>query len=107
VHNDGQQVALYFDAKTNMLSKYELIYPDALEGDDAAEIIFNVYTDVAGLKFPEGWTWGQAGEVVGKFKYDVKFNEKFDDKLFDTSDAGFTKVAFAQPGQVGTEKLAD
>jgi glyoxylase-like metal-dependent hydrolase (beta-lactamase superfamily II) len=107
VHNDGQQVALYFDAKTNMLSKYELIYPDALEGDDAAEIIFNGYTDVAGLKVPAGWTWKQAGEVVGRFKYDVKFNEKFDDKLFETSDAGFTKVAFAQPGQVATEKLAD
>ncbi|MEX2148835.1 MAG: hypothetical protein WD793_01350 [Steroidobacteraceae bacterium] len=40
---DTQQVALYIDAASGLMSKYELIFVDALTGEEASEIIFSDY----------------------------------------------------------------
>ena len=36
---DTQQVAVYVDAKTNLVSKYELIFVDGIEGEESSEIM--------------------------------------------------------------------
>ena len=51
-HTDNTPLALYFDAQTNLLTKYELLFNDPLIGDDSAEIIFSDYQTVGGLKVP-------------------------------------------------------
>ena len=40
---DTQQVAVYVDAATGLVSKYELIFVDPLTGEEASEIIFGDY----------------------------------------------------------------
>ena len=40
---DTQQVALYVDAKTGLVSKYELVFTDPLRGQEASEIMFSDY----------------------------------------------------------------
>ena len=109
VHADGSQIALYVDRGTKLLSKYELMYPDAITGDDAAEIIYDGFTTVNGVKVPTGWTWKQAGQVVGKFKYKVQVNPKLDDSTFAMDATGYQKAPAnnAAARQVGVQKLAE
>ena len=49
VHQDPVQMSLYVDATTNLLTKYEMIYPDTVTGDDASELSFADYRKVGAL----------------------------------------------------------
>jgi glyoxylase-like metal-dependent hydrolase (beta-lactamase superfamily II) len=112
VHVDGLQMALYVDAKTNLISKYELIYQDTIAGDEASEIYFDGYRKVGALLAPSTFVWKQADEVVAKWTYDVDFNPQFADTTFDDTTDGI-RVLPANPAQaaqqrrVGVEKLGD
>jgi glyoxylase-like metal-dependent hydrolase (beta-lactamase superfamily II) len=109
VHQDGFQMALYIDGKSHLISKYELIYPDALTGDEASEIMYEGYKKVGGIMVPSKWVWKQAGEVIANYNYDVAFDQQLADSLFDVKPDGFT----AQPANaaaqraVGVEKIGD
>ncbi len=59
---DTQQVALYVDAATGLVSKYELIFVDSLEGVEASEIIFGDYQKVGNYQVPRRWINRQLGE---------------------------------------------
>jgi glyoxylase-like metal-dependent hydrolase (beta-lactamase superfamily II) len=50
----GDLISLYFDAQTNLLSKYELLAADALLGDVTVETAFPAYTTVGGIPLPTG-----------------------------------------------------
>ena len=50
---DTQQVALYVDASTALVSKYELVFTDPLRGQSASEIIFSDYASAGKLKVPK------------------------------------------------------
>ncbi len=105
---DAQQVALYVDAKTGLLSKYELIFTDALTGEDASEIIFADYTTSGKLKVPQTWRWHIAGEKQAQYKVVAEFNPVIPEDTFTVADAGFTRVT--PPPQTfdpSVEKLAD
>jgi len=112
VHVDGLQMALYVNAKTNLISKYELIYPDTLTGDEASEIYFDDYRKVGDLMVPSTFRWKQADDVVAKWTYDVAFNPPIADTTFDDRTDGF-RVLAVNPGQaaqqrkVAVEKLGD
>ena len=43
---DTQQVAVYVDSASGLVSKYELIFVDPLTGEEASEIMFGDYTRV-------------------------------------------------------------
>lgn len=90
---DTQQVALYVDAKTNLISKYELIFTDPLTGEDASEIMFSDYTTSGTLKVPQKWSWRIAGEHQASYTAKVEFNPAVSDKSFELSDSGFRKVS--------------
>jgi glyoxylase-like metal-dependent hydrolase (beta-lactamase superfamily II) len=111
VHVDGLQMALYVDAKTNLISKYELIYPDAVTGDEASEIYFEGYHKVGTLQVPATFLWKQAGDVVAKWSYEVEFNPQLADATFDDKTDGFrltpNPALAAQQRKVGVEKLGD
>ena len=67
---DTQQVALYVDAATGLVSKYELIFVDSLEGVEASEIIFGDYQKVGHYQVPRRWINRQLGE--DQTRYTVK-----------------------------------
>jgi len=89
---DTQQVALYVDARTALISKYELVFTDPLRGQEASEIMFSDYTSAGKLKVPQTWTWRFAGDVVARYKVQAQFNAADTDRAFEMADAGFRKV---------------
>ena len=105
---DTQQVALYVDARTNLVSKYELVFTDPLRGQSASEIIFSDYATAGKLKVPQTWTWRFAGDVVARYKVNAQFNSGDIGKSFDVADAGFSKASALPPVlKPSVEKLAD
>ncbi len=105
---DGNQLAVYVDAQSNLISKYELLFPDTLTETDAAEIIFSGYRAVDGVQFPSSWRWRLAGQQVADYTIaDVKLNAKLDDSLF-AKPADFTETPpFPQGRSLTVAKLAE
>ena len=105
---DTQQVALYVDAGTGLVSKYELVFTDPLRGQSASEIIFSDYASAGKLKVPQTWTWRLAGDVIARYKVKAQFNAGDIDKAFEMADTGFSKVsALPLTLKPSVEKLAD
>ena len=105
---DSQQVALYADAKTGLLSKYELVFTDPLTGEEASEIMFSDYTTSGKLRVPQSWVWRQAGDIQARYRVQVEFNPVVSEKTFEVTAAGFV-TAKAPPLNLepNVEKLAD
>src|SRR5688572_7723134 len=57
---DTQQVAVYVDSSSHLVSKYELIFVDPLAGDEASEIVFGNYVASGNQRVPTTWTFMQA-----------------------------------------------
>jgi glyoxylase-like metal-dependent hydrolase (beta-lactamase superfamily II) len=89
---DTQQVALYLDSKSGLVSKYELVFTDPLTGDEAAEILFSDYTTSGPLKVPRKWMWRIAGETQASYDVNVQFNPAISDSNFQVADSDFQKV---------------
>jgi glyoxylase-like metal-dependent hydrolase (beta-lactamase superfamily II) len=72
---DGTMWTLYFDAATNLVTKYENLDTDARVGDVTQEFIFRDYTTVGGVKIPAGRIVRRGGEIVQDFKVsDIQIN---------------------------------
>jgi glyoxylase-like metal-dependent hydrolase (beta-lactamase superfamily II) len=107
VHQDAVQMSLYIDARTNLISKYEMIYPDTVSGDEASELNFADYRKVGALLVPSTFVWKQAGDVTAKWTYDVAFDPQLADTAFDDKTEGFRVQAAPAPRSVSVEKLGD
>lgn len=82
---DGSQIALYFDAQTNLLTKYETVGDRFLEGVSAAENIFSDYRDAGNVKMPFHVVTKIGNEISTDLKYtEIKFNIRPDEALFET-----------------------
>lgn len=105
---DSNQLAVYLDAQTNLVTKYEILFPDTLTETDAAEIIFSGYHAVNGVQFPSSWRWRLAGQQVADYTIaDVKVNAKLDDSTF-AKPTDFTETPpFPQGRALSVAKLAD
>jgi glyoxylase-like metal-dependent hydrolase (beta-lactamase superfamily II) len=105
---DTQQVAVYVDSASHLVSKYELIFVDPLAGDDASEIVFGNYVASGGQRVPTIWTWMQAGQKVADAKITVELNPSISDDAFKVTAAGYQQVE-PQPDTLPAEveKLAD
>jgi glyoxylase-like metal-dependent hydrolase (beta-lactamase superfamily II) len=105
---DTQQVALYLDASTALVSKYELIFTDPLTGDDASEILFGDYTNAGKFRVPQTWINRLAGETSGRFKLKVEINPAITDQSFEVAADGYADVQ-PLPDNLpeNVEKLAD
>jgi glyoxylase-like metal-dependent hydrolase (beta-lactamase superfamily II) len=79
---DTQQVALYIDAKSGLVSKYELLFVDSLTGVEASEIIFGDYQQAGGYQVPRRWTNRQAGEDQTRYTVQAEFNPAVTDESF-------------------------
>jgi len=105
---DTQQVALFVDAKTNLVSKYELVFTDPLRGQQASQIIFGSYASAGKLKVPQQWSWRFAGDLVARYRVDVDFDPAVTDRAFAVASEGYRKVAaLPQTLEERVERLAD
>ena len=86
---DTQQVALYVDSATGLVSKYELIFVDSLTGVEASEIIFGDYQKVGAYQVPRRWTNRQAGEDQTRYTVRAEFNPAISDASFKVSAPGY------------------
>ena len=105
---DTQQIAVYVDSASNLVSKYELIFVDALTGEEASEVMFGDYTRAGAFQVPQTWRFRQAGDIVADLKLKVEFNPAVTDQSFDVAADGYTRVA-ALPDNLEqkVEQLAD
>jgi len=89
---DTQQVALYVDAATGLVSKYELIFVDSLEGVENSEIVFGDYQKVGNYQVPRRWTNRQLGEDQTRYTVKAEFNPAITDDSFRVAAAGYAEV---------------
>jgi len=68
VDND-QQLALYLDARTHLLSKYEQLITDPQTGDATLEVTYGDYRPVSGIPIPTRRVLRRAGVVVEDVRY--------------------------------------
>ena len=74
---NGTQIALWFDAQTNILSKSEQLISDPYLGDAVNEFIIKGWQTIGEYKFPTGQVLVTGGEMAQDFDYsDVRLNAK-------------------------------
>ena len=105
---DTQQVAVYVDSASNLVSKYELIFVDPFTGEEASEILFGNYTRAGNFQVPQTWGTRQAGETTLRAQLKVEINPAVTDQSFDVAAEGYARVA-ALPDTLDEkiEQLAD
>lgn len=82
-NEDGVEYSLYFDDKTGLLSKHEVLTTDPFEGDAVAEMIFTGYKTENGHPVPTGRLDKLNGQLQNDYKFaDVRFNAPLSDADF-------------------------
>jgi glyoxylase-like metal-dependent hydrolase (beta-lactamase superfamily II) len=69
VTNDYRQASLYLNSQTNLLSKLDFVYSDAIEGDGLFEVVFEGYRESQRLKIPNGRKIVICGETQVQTQY--------------------------------------
>jgi glyoxylase-like metal-dependent hydrolase (beta-lactamase superfamily II) len=106
-NEDGNVMALFFDARTHLLTKFEQVVTDPVSGDATFERVFPGYRDVQGVKFPDGRLTRQAGELVEELRFvDIQRAGTIPDKVF-TVPAGFQTFSPVPPPTPPLAKLGD
>ncbi len=96
-NEDGAEVSLYFDEKTNLLSKFEIVGPDVFAGDVVFETIFTGYRNENGQQIPTGRISKIGDEMTEEVRFEtLLFNTALTDDKF-KAPAGFTPVTFPAP----------
>ena len=109
IRPDNQQLALYFDAQTNLLTRYEYLYADPMAGDSVIAQTYPAYRSVGKLKIPTGRVLYNSGGVIQEVEYtDVQINTKPAETVFNLPE-GFEKLAAppATPPPPAVAKIAD
>ena len=82
-NEDGLEISLYIDQKSNLLSKYETLGTDPYAGDVINEFIFPAYREQNGQLVPTGRIDKRSGDVMTDVKYlDVVCNASLTDDDF-------------------------
>lgn len=82
-NEDGAEVALYFDEKTNLLSKFETLGTDPFFGDVVFETIFPGYKNENNQQIPTGRILKAGDEMTEEIRYEqVAFNTTLSDDKF-------------------------
>jgi glyoxylase-like metal-dependent hydrolase (beta-lactamase superfamily II) len=109
IRPDNQQLALYFDAQTNLLTRYEFLYPDPMAGDSVIGQTYAAYRPVGNVKIPTGRVLYNSGGVVQETEYtEVLINTRPAESLFQIPQ-GFEKLDAppATPPPPAVAKVAD
>ena len=105
--SNGVAWTLFFDARTNLLTKYEQMVSDTLAGDAVQETIFPGYRTVGKLKVPTARLTRRAGELVEDVKYtDVRFDTRPPESAF-AKPEGFEELPQPTPPAIQETKLGE
>jgi glyoxylase-like metal-dependent hydrolase (beta-lactamase superfamily II) len=104
---DGAQLTIYLDARTHLVSKFELLGSDPYFGDSVQEIIFPAHRAVGKFQVPTARVTKIMGEVVEEIPYaEVTFNTNYGDDQFKAPE-GFIAPAVATAEAPPFAKLAE
>jgi glyoxylase-like metal-dependent hydrolase (beta-lactamase superfamily II) len=103
---NGAEIALWFDAQSTILSKFETFGGDPYLGDTITEFAYKGWQTVGSTKFPTGQVISVGGEPAQDYDYsEVRINAKPGDEIFAVP-AGYT--SFTPPTvPFNVNKLAD
>jgi glyoxylase-like metal-dependent hydrolase (beta-lactamase superfamily II) len=105
---DGTQIALYVDASTKLVTKYETLADNPVLGDTLSEVVFSDYRDVAGVKLPFRVVNKTGGEIVQELQYaEVRANTDPGGSLFESPAGAIVGTAPGPPTSVAMKKLAE
>jgi glyoxylase-like metal-dependent hydrolase (beta-lactamase superfamily II) len=105
--DNGQAVSLFIDRETHLLTKYELLFPDALTGDAAAEIWFRGYRDIEGLQVPRRFSWYLGDDLLGEVEYkNIQIDRPIDEAVY-AIPAGFEEIELPPADLPKTIELAE
>lgn len=82
IDRSNRQLALYFDAQTKLLTKYEYLYLDPAIGDTQSEFVFKGYRDVGQFKVPTEMINRTGNQAQHESHYEVQLNPSFDEAAF-------------------------
>jgi len=104
---NGVLMNLFFDAKTHLLSKYENMVTDPVDGDVVQETVFNGYRAADGIMVPTGRQTRRGGDLIEDVKYtEVRFNTRPADTAFARPD-GFEELPAFTPPPIKETKLGE
>src|SRR6185503_7054141 len=109
VRPDNQQLALTFDAQTNLLTRYDYVYADPMAGDSVIAQVYPAYRSVGKLKLPTGRILYNSGGIVQETEYtDLQINTRPAESVFEAPQ-GFEKLAAppATPPPPAVTKVAE
>ncbi len=109
VRPDGQQLALTFDAQTNLLTKYDYLYGDPMVGDSTIAQSYPAYRSLGKLKVPTRRVLYNSGAVVQESEFtDIQINVRPGDTWFEAPE-GFEKLPAppATPPPPAVSKIGD
>ena len=82
-NEDGLEISLYIDDRTNLLSKFEFLTTDVFAGDAVIESAFTGYKQENGRIVPTARIDRRAGDVMNDIRFhDVVFNAPLSDESF-------------------------
>lgn len=94
VTTDEQQVAVYVDAASALVTKYETRIDDPLAGDAASEVIFENYARGGATQVPRSLRIQEAGQLTQRSKLDIAIDPAVTDRSFEVAAAkNYTRVA--------------
>ena len=107
-NDDGLEISLYIDQKSNLLSKYETLGTDPYSGDVINEFIFPAYREQNGQLVPTGRIDKRSGDVMTDVKYlDVVCNASLTDDDFKKLPDGIRPATPAPTNAPSSTKYAD
>jgi len=105
---DGTQIALYFDSKTHLLTKYETLGDNPVLGDALTEVVLSDYRPVGSVKLPFRVINRTAGELTQKLEYsEVTVNTRPSDSLFEVPASAEKGLPVGPVTTVEMTKLAE
>ena len=106
--SDGTQIALYFDSKTHLLTKYETLGDNPVLGDALTEVVLSDYRPIGGVKLPFRVINRTAGELTQELEYsEVTVNTRPNDSLFEVPASAEKGLPFGPVTTVELTKLAE
>lgn len=104
----GNRVLLYFDARTHLLTKTEILREHALAGDSSAEVIYDDYRAVGRLRLPFRYIDRVAGvPTVVMQASSIELDAPVSDEAFRAPDGQSVVLMAADPPQPKVEKLGE
>jgi glyoxylase-like metal-dependent hydrolase (beta-lactamase superfamily II) len=104
---NGALLSLFFDSKTHLLSKYEQMVQDGVDGDVVQETIFPGYRAIDKIMVPTARQTRRGGDLIEDVKYsEVRFNTKPADAAFARPE-GFEELPVTAPPPAKETKLGE